>query len=77
MDKTLFTEKIKPVGYLKRKWGGSSEEGNWEELVFKLFPKPVTCPNCTEFEFLKRRGGWIRRCTFCGEKTVVKGIMNK
>ena len=77
MDKQLFTEKLKPVGYLKRKWGGSSEEGNWEELVFKLFPKEPSCPNCTEVEFLKRSRGWIRKCTICGEKRVVKAVVNK
>ena len=77
MDKQLFTEKLKPVGYLKRKWGGSSEEGNWEELVFKLLPREPTCPNCTEVEFVKKSKFWIRKCTICGEKRVVKAVVNK
>lgn len=77
MDKQLFTEKLKPVGYLKRKWGGSSEEGNWEELVFKLFPKTATCPNCTEVEFVKKRSKWLRKCLRCGEKTQVSSVFTK
>ena len=77
MDKTLFTEKIKPVGYLKRKWGGVAEEGHWEELVLKLFPKPATCPDCNELEFIWKRDKWVRKCTVCGEKTQVKTIFTK
>ena len=77
MDKQLFTEKIKPIGYLKRRWGGSVEGGQWEELVLKLFPKPPTCPNCTEVEFIKKRGVWTRKCVICLEKTQVSKVVNK
>ena len=77
MDKQLFTEKIKPLGYLKRKWGGSVEGDQWEELVLKLFPKEHTCPPCTEAEFIWKRGTWNRKCLVCGEKTVVKRFVTK
>ena len=77
MDKQLFTEKIKPLGYLKRKWGGSIEGDQWEELVLKLFPKPPTCPNCTEVEFFWKRGKWTKKCMICLQKTVVSGVVTK
>jgi len=77
MDKQLFTEKLKPLGYLKRRWGGSVEEGTWEELVLKLFPKEHTCPPCTEVEFFLKRGKWSRKCRICGEKTQVSAVFTK
>lgn len=77
MDKTLFKQKLEPLGYLKRKWAGASPEEGWEELVLKLFPKDHTCPPCTEVEFIKKRGVWSRKCTVCGEKTQVKTIFTK
>ena len=77
MDKQLFTEKLKPLGYLKRRWGGSVEGGQWEELVLKLFPKEHTCPPCTEAEFIWKRGKWNRKCTICGEKTQVSSVFTK
>jgi hypothetical protein len=77
MDKTLFNEKLKPIGYLKRKWGGSIEGDQWEELVLKLFPKDIKCPPCTEVEFIWKNRKWSRKCVICGEKTVVKNIITK
>ena len=77
MDKTLFTEKLSKVGYLKRRWGGVVEEGVYEELVLKLFPKDHTCPPCNEAEFIWKRGKWTRKCLVCGEKTQVSGFFTK
>jgi len=79
MEKTLFNEKLKPLGYLKRKWGGDSPEGEyaWEELVLKLFPKELKCPPCTEVEFVRKGRKWSKKCLVCGEKTQVKTIFTK
>ena len=77
MDKQLFKQKIAKVGYLKRRWGGVVEEGTWEELVVKLFPKDHTCPPCTEAEFIWKRGKWTRKCLVCGEKTQVSAVFTK
>jgi hypothetical protein len=79
MDKTLFKQKLEPLGYLKRKWRGSTpdDEAAWEEQVLKLFPKDHTCPPCTEAEFIWKRGKWTRKCLCCGEKTQVSSIFTK
>ena len=79
MDRTLFKQKLEPLGYLKRKWAGVTPENEdaWEEQVLKLFPKPPTCPNCTEAEFIWKRGKWTRKCLVCGEKTQVSAIFTK
>ena len=77
MDKTLFKQKLEPLGYLKRKWAGASPEEGWEELVLKLFPKDHTCPPCTEAEFIWKRGTWNRKCRICGEKTQVSSVFTK
>jgi hypothetical protein len=77
MDKILFTEKLKPIGYLKRKWSGATPQNGWEEQVLKLFPKPASCPDCTELEFIKKRGTWSKKCLICGEKTQVYNLVDK
>ena len=85
MDKTLFKKKLAPIGVLKRKWKGKPKEDEdaWEELVFKLYPKPPTCPNCHTVDYSPKwdgkgkRVGWFKQCGFCRNKTVVKTILDK
>lgn len=77
MDKTLFTEKLKPLGYLKRRWGGAVEEGIYEDTYLKLFPHSTDCPPCSHVEFLWKRDHWQQKCLICGEKTRVSRIVDK
>jgi hypothetical protein len=85
MDKTLFKQKLEPIGVLKRKWAGASKEDEdaWEELVFKLYPKPPTCPDCHTVDYSAKwdgkgnRAGWFKKCHLCRNKTVVKTILDK
>jgi hypothetical protein len=79
MDREQFKEKLKPLGYLRRKWRGETpeDEDAWEEQVLELYPRPVTCPKCTEVEFIKKRGVWFKKCSICREKTQVSNVVNK
>jgi hypothetical protein len=77
MEPRLFKEKLQPIGYLKRKWGGTVEPGHWEELVLKLFPRNAKCPPCTEVEFVWKGRKWSRKCLVCGEKTQVSKVITK
>lgn len=77
MDKLLFTEKLKPLGYLKRRWGGAVEEGIYEDTKLKLFEPAELCPPCPQYEFVWKQTHWSRKCTVCGEKTRVYKVTDK
>ena len=77
MDRQLFNKKLEPIGYLKRRWGGAVEEGHWEELVLKLFPKDQNCSPCSHVEFIWRQDHWRKKCLVCGEKTRVSSVFTK
>lgn len=77
MDKQLFNKKLEPIGYLKRRWGGSVEDGHWEELILKLFPRTSICPPCNHFEFIWRQDKWTRKCLDCGERVKVSRVIDK
>ena len=80
MDREQFKEKLKPLGYLRRKWRGETpeDEDAWEEQVLELYPRPVTCPKCTEFEYSRwKNGKWFKKCSICREKIEINGLSDK
>lgn len=76
MDPILFKEKIKHIGYIKRRDPGIAKNAAYEDTLLVVNQATPSCPDCTtgpvrrlvyEQRYIRNKLMWRTRCLFCKE----------